>query len=124
MSKCYAGKGVQYPEHIGVPNSRFCQCGKIEVHCFHFPASRQSHELKTWPVPFNMIWEGLKTFEVRLNDRGFLVYDELVLREYDPETSTYSGRVVRATAGCVLFGWGLDPRYVMMSLLDVKRVVE
>lgn len=40
------------------------------------------HELKSWPVFFQAVKSGQKTFEVRLNDRSFRVGDTLVLKEY------------------------------------------
>jgi hypothetical protein len=52
------------------------------------------HELKCWPAPFQAMKDGVKAYEVRKNDRGFAVGDDLYLREFDPETSTYSGRVL------------------------------
>ena len=52
------------------------------------------HDLKTWSMYFNAVESGLKTFEVRINDRNFMPGDNLVLREYDPKTNTYSGRIL------------------------------
>jgi hypothetical protein len=43
------------------------------------------HHLKTHPEPFADLAAGLKTFEFRVNDRGFAVGDVLVLEEYVPE---------------------------------------
>ncbi len=45
-----------------------------------------AHELKTWPRYFTPIWDGLKAFEVRKDDRtdSFSVGDELTLREWVP----------------------------------------
>jgi hypothetical protein len=40
-----------------------------------------SHELKADPLSFAAIWNGQKTFDVRRDDRGFLVNDVLWLRE-------------------------------------------
>ncbi len=50
------------------------------------------HELKTEPQFFHAIIAGLKTFEIRFNDRNFKVGDELRLREYD--TDHYTGREI------------------------------
>ena len=47
------------------------------------------HYLKTWPEYFEAIKKGIKTFEVRLNDRNFLPGDELCLRKYLPEKRQY-----------------------------------
>jgi len=43
-----------------------------------------THLLKTWPVFFNAIRDGRKTFEIRLDDRGFSVGDTLILRKWEP----------------------------------------
>lgn len=43
------------------------------------------HELKTWPEFFDAVARGDKTFEVRKDDRGFQVGDELVLERWRPK---------------------------------------
>jgi hypothetical protein len=53
------------------------------------------HELKTWPEYWQDVFDNLKNFEVRFNDRDFKVGDLLFLREWDPKTETYTGRVTR-----------------------------
>ena len=52
------------------------------------------HEKKTWPDYFQKIWEGKKTYETRLADWECKEGDILVLREWDPETKDYTGRVL------------------------------
>ena len=50
------------------------------------------HELKTWPQYFSRVADGSKTFEYRVNDRGFQPGDDVLLREWDPkmiEVETY-----------------------------------
>ena len=42
------------------------------------------HELKIWPQYYERVKEGLKTFEVRLDDRGFQVGDTVILKEFNP----------------------------------------
>ncbi len=41
------------------------------------------HELKCWPEFFDAIEDGDKTFEVRVNDRGFQKGDVLLLKRWD-----------------------------------------
>ncbi len=55
------------------------------------------HRLKTWPGFFAGLMDGTKTAEVRRNDRHFQVGDVLLLREFDAEEDTYTGRFVRRT---------------------------
>jgi hypothetical protein len=42
------------------------------------------HELKTWPEFFKQTRNGRKRFELRRNDRGYKVGDELLLKEWNP----------------------------------------
>lgn len=51
------------------------------------------HDLKTWPEFFAAIVDGRKRFEIRRHDRPFTVGDDLCLREWDPGTGEYSGRL-------------------------------
>ena len=60
------------------------------------------HELKTWRRYFDPVWRGAKPFEIRSNDRGFQVGDELWLRETKDDTEHYTGREVIVTITYVL----------------------
>ena len=50
------------------------------------------HALKQLPEYFAPVIEGIKTFEVRKNDRPFQVGDLLALNEWDAEIERYTGR--------------------------------
>ena len=55
------------------------------------------HKLKLWPIFFQAAWVRDKTFEIRLDDRGFEERDEIVLQEWHPGESAeeaYSGREI------------------------------
>lgn len=78
----------------------------------------KTHELKTWPVYFDALWEGRKRFEARRDDRGFSVGDTLWLREYDPESGDYSGDELWFEVTYILRGggFGVQEGYCVMSL--------
>lgn len=58
-------------------------------------ASVQTHELKTDPVPFEAMLQGVKRYELRKYDRPFKVGDHLLLREHNRSTGQYTGRELR-----------------------------
>lgn len=103
--------------------------------------SAQTHVLKSRPNYFQQTREGVRPFEIRLDDRGFQRGDQVVLREYDDRDpcstcegphggdrcQRYSGREILAQIGFVqastpprgqqrgFFGNG----YVVFSLVDL-----
>lgn len=82
--------------------------------------SIKSHQLKTWPMYFQAIKSGEKTFEARLNDRDFKRGDVLVLQEYNPEKSMYTGQQIIKQVGFILYGpsFGVEAGHCIMSLVD------
>ncbi|GGL48132.1 DUF3850 domain-containing protein [Caulobacter rhizosphaerae] len=54
--------------------------------------TRNVHELKCWPAHFAAIRRGDKRFELRKNDREFAIGDLVVLREFSPADTTYTGQ--------------------------------
>lgn len=63
------------------------------------------HELKTVQPYFDDVASGNKTFEVRKNDREFMVGDFLALNEYDPQQlpgMEYTGRCMLAQVTYIL----------------------
>lgn len=78
---------------------------------------KAKHELKTWPEYFDLVWRGLKTFEVRKNDRHFEDGDSVLLREWSV-TNGYSGREIMVTILYVFRGGslgGLQPDFVVFG---------
>ena len=59
-------------------------------------------EKKVWPEYFQKIFEGKKTFELRLADWECREGDELLLREWDPGTKEYTGREIRKNVTYVI----------------------
>ena len=64
------------------------------------------HTLKIWPEYYDAVENGIKTFEIRKNDRDFKVGDTIRLREYDPMMETeidaerFTGRNVEV---CIVY---------------------
>lgn len=78
------------------------------------------HRLKTWPEPFEGLCRGVKTFEIRKDDREYKVGDFLVLDEWDPATQGYTSEqpLVRRVR-FLLKEFGLSDGHVAMSIEDV-----
>lgn len=78
----------------------------------------KTHDIKTDMEPFWVLWNGEKTFEFRRNDRDYQVGDTLILREYFPDTNTFSGRAVKARVTHLIAGpsGNIPEGYVCMSL--------
>lgn len=83
------------------------------------------HELKIWPVFFEPVRSGEKTFEHRNNDRCFQRGDIVVLREWDEdkkwekEEEKYTGRTLTFKIGYV-YPTGHDNN-VVFSLLPEEH---
>lgn len=80
-----------------------------------------THELKTWPAYFIAVCNGEKTFEIRKDDRQFVIDDVLCLREWCPDLQEYTGRHELKRVSYVLRGgqFGVQEGYVVMGLQDV-----
>ena len=75
------------------------------------------HELKILPQYFQAIWNGIKTFELRKDDRNYQCGDELVLREWD--VNGYTGSVLLVRVTYVLRNmeeYGLKDGYVILGI--------
>lgn len=84
------------------------------------------HELKTWPLYFEQVKNGNKTFEVRKDDRWFKDDDELLLREFIPDDEEgaegrYTGRILHRRISFLLRGgqFGIEEGYVVLGLQTV-----
>lgn len=84
----------------------------------------KTHRLKTWPGPFAAVADGSKPFEIRFDDRGFSVGDELLLLEWLPPESEgpagYTGGNVLARVTCIArhgrVPRGLLPGFVVLGI--------
>ena len=68
------------------------------------------HKLKTDPIVFDDVMTGLKTFEIRKDDRGFKVGDELAL-----EKTKYTGEEMKAGKPLEYTGdfWTVGVTYIL-----------
>jgi hypothetical protein len=89
-------------------------------------AGMTTHDLKSWPDFFEPLFNGARTFDLRLNDRDYQVGDLLHLREWDDCTQQYTGRECFRRITYVLdgIGWGsitpckgLQRGYAILSLV-------
>ena len=81
------------------------------------------HNLKITPEYFQDVVSGKKKFEVRENDRGFLLGDILHLKEYDLENKRYTGQKVIVEIIYLLENFdGLKENYVVLGISDWKAV--
>jgi len=74
------------------------------------------HELKCWPGPFADVVAGLKTYEVRKNDRGFKEGDVLWLRCWSREDGYNFGRSVEVDVTHITTGWGLPEGICVLGI--------
>ncbi|WP_454151496.1 DUF3850 domain-containing protein [Microbacterium lacticum] len=49
------------------------------------------HELKSWPEFFGPLSAGVRTHELRRNDRDYQIGDQLLLKEYLPDAESFTG---------------------------------
>ena len=75
-------------------------------------------EKKIWPEFFALVQSGRKTFEYRLADWEAHEGDTLILKEWDPNTNSYTGRMLARKVSYILKGgeFGVEEGYVVMSI--------
>lgn len=81
------------------------------------------HELKTETKYFKLVWNGLKRFEIRLNDRNYKVLDMVKLNEWDTEKKDCTDRYIFGYISCIIDGgqFGLDENYCVFGLNVVYK---
>lgn len=88
-----------------------------------------THDLKTDPEVWAAVSDGSKTFEIRLNDRGFAVGDMLQLLETESTGEqmrngaplVYTGRALIRKVTHILTGYGLMDGWCCLSLKSDMR---
>lgn len=80
------------------------------------------HKLKTWREFYQDVYDGIKKFEIRFNDRDFQVGDILTLIETDPNNFNAStGRQSSYQITYILRSYdALKPGYICMSIKPIS----
>lgn len=89
----------------------------------------ETHVLKCDPGVFQMSWDGVKLFEIRLHDRKFNVLDNIILKETRyPGTEMkegapliYTGREIHQTITCMVAAYGMQPGWVILGVKNINR---
>jgi len=74
-----------------------------------------NHDIKCWTEFFNPLWENIKTFEYRINDRNYQNGDTVTIHDYDKETNCYKPRLCTGKIGYVLH---LSNNWVVFSIIE------
>lgn len=79
------------------------------------------HSLKTWQPYFDAVASGEKNFELRKQDRPFMVGDDLLLQEWNPTTKEYTGKELKRRVTYILVGgmFGLTQGYCILGLKEI-----
>lgn len=81
------------------------------------------HELKTNPEFFRKVWKGIKTAEIRFDDRDYQTGDMVILKEWKPRKKVFTGyeKTIKVTDVLRLARVipGVDYRWVMLSFEEI-----
>jgi hypothetical protein len=84
------------------------------------------HDVKCWPDFFDKVASGKKTFEVRRDDRNYMLGDYLLLREFEvkprQEDSDYTGRELTVEVTYVMRGRPNNPIAVGFCVMAIRPV--
>lgn len=73
------------------------------------------HELKIAPEYFGPVFDGIKTFEIRKNDRGYEIGDLIHLKEFDDEAFTGKSVIMEITYTTT---YNQEPGYLVFAIKD------
>lgn len=76
------------------------------------------HDLKCWDTYYDAIADGSKPFDVRVNDRRYMVGDILRLRRYDSRAERYTGEEQRAVVTYVYHGDSPSAPLMLRGFVD------
>lgn len=81
------GRTTQIREYVPLP-----ALFREEAEALCARSGGPTHTLKSWPEYFEPLLTGHKRFDLRRDDRNYRVGDLLRLREWVPQSQTYTGR--------------------------------
>jgi ribosomal protein S17 len=106
MKPCYPGTSVVTWEY-----AEWSNMGAIVV---------TTHAVKCWPEYFKAIADHSKTFDLRIDDRGYQVGDDITFEEFRPGVGEYTGEVVTREIVFILRDFaGLMPGYCILGFAEV-----
>lgn len=89
------------------------------------------HMVKSWSMFYKDIASGIRTADIRLNDRRYAVGDILELNEFDPAKFAYTGNKMdveityiqtNKSNPCAISQFALHDDYVVLSVKKVKKL--
>lgn len=79
----------------------------------------KTHQLKSWPEFFEPIAMGVKTFDLRKDDRGYSVGDDVQFEEINPRLDERTGKVATRRITYILRDFaGLMPGYCILGITN------
>ena len=86
--------------------------------------------LKTWTTYFRSILTGIKTFEIRKDDRGYNIGDILILNEWNGDS--YTGHTIKCIVTYIFrgkdipsnFGFNMDDDVCVMSIKVLETYIQ
>ncbi len=87
----------------------------------------RNHELKCHLAYYAAVRKGIKTFELRLNDRAYQLGDTLTLNEWDEIEGKPTGKSLQVKVCYILSGITVGANtgsYVIMSFQNIFNVIE
>lgn len=73
----------------------------------------KEHHLKILPEYFEAVRYGIKTFEIRKNDRDYHVGDTLIIKEFKDEC--FTGNIVKAVVTYIT-DYAQQDNYIVMAI--------
>ena len=84
----------------------------------------KTHYLKTVKPFFRKVWNGIKLFECRINDRDFQENDIVYLQDFDPTNQFFSGAEIKVRITYLLKDFpGIEENHCVFSFEILDRVI-